>query len=232
MRRWLKVGIGVSVLVILVLLILVYADLFGFDGPRSGTVTAPTLDAASTQVIYRIDAAQSQASYTVDEIFAGQEVSTATGITRQIAGDILINMADYSESQVGTIVINVEQFESDSGLRDRRLRREYLDSSTYPEAVFVPQEMIGFPDEIVMGNTYTFELTGDLTVRETTQPTTWNVSVTPNGDTLTGHAETMILMSDFGVGPINVAGFVETSDEVSLRFDFVAVAVCEGSDTC
>jgi hypothetical protein len=40
--------------------------------------------------------------------------------------------------------------------------------------------------------------------------------------TLTGEATTTILMSDFGVGPISILGFIETEDEVILNFNFVA----------
>lgn len=224
-RRWF-IGIGVVALVIVS--VLVYADLFGFDAPDSSPAVAPTLDAAAgaaAQVVYRIDTAQSAVRYEVDEIFVGQEMSTAVGTTRQIAGDILLDTGDPSRSQVGTIVINVEQFESDSGLRDRRIRREYLESSTYPEAMFVPRELIDFPTEVVEGSAYTFSMAGDLTVRETTLPVTWMVTATLDGDTLSGAATTTILMSDFGVGPIDIAGLVTTSDEVALTFDFVALAV-------
>lgn len=110
--------------------------------------------------------------YTIEERFAGQAVSNAVGKTRQIAGDILIDRDDLSQSQVGTIVINIELFESDSGLRDRRIRREYLES----KAVFVPQEIIGIPAEAVEGVPYTFEMVGDLTVKTITQPATWTVT--------------------------------------------------------
>jgi polyisoprenoid-binding protein YceI len=227
MRKRTRVWVGLLVIVSVIGVgLFVYNDLFGFGGPRSSGATAPTLEVAENrQVVYRIDPAQSIVRYAVDEIFAGQEVSTAMGTTQQIAGDILIDSANFEQSQVGTIVINIEQFESDSGLRDRRIRREYLESTTYPEAVFVPRELIGFPSEVVEGTAYTFEMSGDLTVKETTQPVTWTVNATLNGDTLTGSASTVILMSAFDVGPINIAGFVETSDEVQLTFEFVAVAV-------
>jgi polyisoprenoid-binding protein YceI len=224
-RRWL-IGIGVVALVIVG--VLVYGDLFGFDGPDSSPAVAPTLEAsasAGAQVVYRIDAAQSSVRYEVDEIFVGQEMSTAVATTRQIAGDILLDRGDPSRSQVGTIVINVEQFESDSGLRDRRIRREYLESSTYPEATFVARELIDFPAEVVEGSAYSFRMVGDLTVRDTTLPVTWTVTATLDGDTLSGSASTTILMSDFGIGPIDIAGLVTTSDEVALTFDFVALAV-------
>jgi polyisoprenoid-binding protein YceI len=213
-------------LVFMVIGLLVYNDLFGFEGPHTSGAAAPTLEVETNrQVVYRINPSQSEVRYAVDEIFAGQEVSTAVGITYHIAGDIVIDRNDFSQSQVGTIVINIEQFESDSGLRDRRIRREYLESTTYPEAIFVPREILGLPSAIVEGEQYTFEMVGDLTLKEITHSVTWAVTAVLDGDTLTGSANTTILMSAYGVGPINIAGFVETSDEVQLTFEFVAVAV-------
>jgi polyisoprenoid-binding protein YceI len=228
-----KIVFGSVGLVALILVgVAVYGNLFGFDAPADLEAIAPTLEAEqSLQVVYRIDTTQSSVQYSVDEQFAGQNVSTAIGTTRQIAGDILLDRADFSQSQVGTIVINIEQFESDSGLRDRRIRREYLESSAFPEARFVPQELINFPSEVLEGTAYTFQMQGDLTIKETTQSVTWEVSATLNGDTLSGSATTTVLMSAFDVGPIDIAGLVETSDEVSLTFEFVALAVSDAEAT-
>jgi polyisoprenoid-binding protein YceI len=227
MNRWRLVILSLCVAGVLVVTGLVfYGEWFGFEGPRTNGAVAPTLEVgAPLQTVYRIDPEQSIVRYAVQEIFAGQPVSTAVGTTRQIAGDVLLNREDFAQSEVGTIVINVEQFESDSGLRDRRIRREYLESSTYPEATFVPRELLNFPTEIVEGNAYTFTMVGDLTVKTTTLPVTWTVTATLNGDTLSGSANTMISMLDYHIGPINIAGFVETADEVQLTFEFVAVAV-------
>jgi polyisoprenoid-binding protein YceI len=211
----LLVGVGV----------LIYADWFGFDEPNVSAAIAPTLVAEVQQRVYRIDPARSVVRYTVEEIFVGQGGNTAVGTTNTIAGDILIDPTHYANSQVGTIVINIEQFTSDSGLRDRRIRREYLESSTYPEAVFVPRDLMDFPATITEGGETAFRMTGDLTIKATTAPVTWDVTAVLNGDTLTGTASTTILMSDYGVGPIDIAGLLETSDDVLLEFDFVALLV-------
>jgi polyisoprenoid-binding protein YceI len=229
MRRRRRIITGLVVLAILIVAgVLVFDNLFGFGGPVSGDASAPTLIVETRgQVVYRIDTTQSLARYSVQETFVGQPISTAVGTTQQMAGDILIDHDDYSQSQVGTIVINVEQFTSDSSLRDRRIRREFLESEAYPEAVFVPTELLDFPTQVVEGSAYTFEILGDLTIRETTLPTRWTVTVTLAGDTLMGAANTVILMSDFGVGPIDIAGLVATEDEVRLEFEFIAVAVDE-----
>ena len=68
----------------------------------------------------------------------------------------------------------------------------------------------------------TFTVTGDLTIREATLPATFDVQASLNEGILGGQATTTILMSDFGVGPIRMAGVLGTEDEVKISFNFVA----------
>lgn len=226
MKKLLILGIGVLILGGGVAAA-AYDYLFGFGSPDDTPPTAPTLEATAQQVIYRIDPTQSKVTYTVDELFLRENArNTAVGTTQGIAGDILIDFDSPMQSQIGTIVINIEQFESDSSLRDGRIRKEYLESSTYTEATFTAREVVNFPENPERGVAYTFQVVGDLTVKTSTQPTTWEVTATlTEDDQLIGSANTTILMSDYEVGPISIGGFVETEDEVVLTFDFVALAV-------
>jgi polyisoprenoid-binding protein YceI len=61
-------------------------------------------------------------------------------------------------------------------------------------------------------------------VKQTTKPVTWNATLRLDNGKLIGSATTNIKMSDFGVGPIQIAMLV-TEDDVKLFFDFVAVPV-------
>jgi polyisoprenoid-binding protein YceI len=233
-RRPSRTTIILGVLLVLVVAVgaglFVYDQLFGLTGPDDTPPEAPTLQAAaeSQQVVYRIDPEQSEVRYNTNEIFLRENRSgSPVGVTQGIAGDVLIDFANPANSQVGTIVINIEQFKSDSGLRDGRIRKEFLESSEYPEATFVTTELINFPENPVEGQEYQFQIVGDLTVKETTAPTTWEVTAALEGDTLRGSAKTQILMSTYDVGPISLAGILETEDEVRLEFDFVAVRVVQ-----
>ncbi|MEL7435049.1 MAG: YceI family protein, partial [Chloroflexota bacterium] len=226
MSRRVQYSIGAGIVLLLLASLFLYESWFGFGGIQSGDATAPTLEAdVSEQIVYRIDTTQSSVQYEVNEIFAGRDVSTAIGTTTQLAGDILLDTDDYANSQVGTIVINVEQFTSNSDLRDRRIRQEFLESESYPEATFAPTELVNFPEAINEGESYSFQMLGELTIRETTQSEQWDVTATLSDDRLTGTATITILMSDYDVGPIEIIGLVETSDEVLLTFDFVAIRV-------
>jgi polyisoprenoid-binding protein YceI len=228
-RRYLAIIAVIAAIIGIAAGLFAYDYFYGLGDVDETPPEAPTLEAAAdTQVVYRIDPEQSEVRYRVNELFLRENLpASPVGVTKGIAGDILIDFDNPASSQVGTIVINVEQFTSDRDLRDRAIRRDYLESATYPEATFVPNELIGFPENPVEGEAYTFQVAGDLTVKETTAPETFDLTVTLEGDTLTGSASTVILMSTYDVGPITVAGFVETEDEVTLEFDFVAVRVAD-----
>jgi polyisoprenoid-binding protein YceI len=196
------------------------------SGPAA-TEAAPPASGASDAgaVLYRIDASQSEVRYEVDEtFFQGNRLNTAIGRTRGIAGDVLVDFAQPSSSQIGEIVIDVSQFTSDESRRDNFIRRDGLQSSTYPTARFLPTSIEDLPEQVAIGDRVSFRVNGDLTVKETTRPVTWDMTLTVEDGRLVGSASTQILMSDFGVGPIQLAILV-TEDQVNLFFDFVAVPV-------
>lgn len=190
--------------------------------PQPTEAAAP---AAGSATVYRIDAGQSEAHYEVGEtFFQGNRFVVAIGRTQGIAGDVLVDFANPANSQIGTIVIDVSQLTSDESRRDNYIRNNGLESSRYPQATFVPTKIEGLPASVKPGDTLTLKVTGDLTVKETTKPVTFEVTLLAAADKLTGSAVTQILLSDFGVGPIQIA-MLATEDEAKLAFDFVALPV-------
>ncbi len=141
-------------------------------------------------------------TYEVGETFINQDnrFQVAVGVTSNINGEIIANPANPPLSQIGTITIDISEFKSDSNRRDGAIRGQWLESGKYPIATFVPTEVTNLPDTYVPGEAYTFSVTGDLTVRETTKPVTFDVTASFAENSLTGSATTTILMSDFGVG--------------------------------
>jgi polyisoprenoid-binding protein YceI/mono/diheme cytochrome c family protein len=190
--------------------------------------TAPRLAAETPgQTVYRIDAARSSVSYEVDEQLAGAS-RTATGSTSGVAGDIRIDSADPAASTVGQIVVDVSQLTSDQELRDQRLQHDFLEAQDFPLATLDTTAVDGLPDRIEPDVEYGIELTGDLTVKETTAPVTFTGTARLTGDELVLDATTDTLLSTFDVGPIELLGFVKTGDEVRLTVSVVAVDVAAG----
>ena len=221
------------VVIVAVLAVIGGAGLFVLDRTVFAPVAANTdaltasslsLSDPSTQV-YRIDASQSEVRYEVNETFLqGNRLNTAIGRTKGIAGDIAVNMAQPSKSQMGPIVINVSQFKSDEDRRDNFIRRTGLESSKYPTATFATKSIDGLPAQVKAGDQVSFTISGDLTVKQTTKPVTWQVTLKIEDKRLVGSASTQITMSEFGVGPIQIP-LLSTEDAVKLTFDFVAVPV-------
>ena len=193
------------------------------QAPATGVT--PTVSAAGT-VDFKLVPGESQVSYTVQETFINKnnKLNTAIGVTKQVTGDIYGNKTDPSQSKIGTITVDISQFTSDSGMRDNFIRRNFLQSSTYPLATFAPTAITGIPPSYTEGQSYSFKVTGNLTVHNVTKPVTFDVTASLSGTTLSGTATAAIKMSDFGVGPITLAGMIQTQDDVKLSMQFVARA--------
>jgi polyisoprenoid-binding protein YceI len=192
--------------------------------PVTGATTTPTAAASANTVDFKLVPGESQVSYTVQETFFNQnnKINTAIGVTKQVTGDIYGNKTDPSQSKIGTITVDISQFTSDKSMRDNFIRRNFLESSKYPLATFVATSVTGLPESVTEGQSYSFKVTGNLTAHNVTKPVTFDVTASLSGNTVSGTASASIKMSDFGVGPITLAGMLQTQDDVKLSMQFVA----------
>lgn len=190
------------------------------------TVNAPTETQPPVKetVLFKIVPGESKVTYEVNETFLNQNnrFNTAIGVTTQISGEIYANLQNPPASTLSAIEVDISQFESDSSRRDNAIRQNWLESARFPIARFVPTQIEGLPASYVEGQEYSFRVTGDLTVRETTKPVTFEVRASLANQTLSGSATTTLLMSDFGIGPISIAGILQTEDVVKVTLQFVA----------
>ena len=183
-----------------------------------------------TERLYRIvPGAGSRASYHIEERLGGLS-RTTVGTTTVVAGEIAVNLVDLAASRVGEIVVYVEMFQSDSALRDKRIRHDYLQSSHWPFVRFRPTSVDGLDAEFADGAAYDIAITGELTVKETTRTETFIGTVTVTPDSVGAVMSATVLTSDYDVGPINIARLVHTSDEVTLTFELIADRVELGSE--
>jgi len=180
-------------------------------------------ESAAAPILYQIDAQQSEVRYEVGEtFFENNRFAVAIGRTRGIAGEVLVDFSRPANSQIGEIVVDISQLTSDESRRDNFIRRSALESASYPHATFRTLALEGLPESVTLGDTLTFTVRGELTVKETTLPVAWKVTLTVGEGRLSGTAEGQVLMSDFGVGPIRISSLA-TEDLVKLFFDFVLV---------
>lgn len=183
----------------------------------------PTRPAPAGVVTFVIDSARTVARYSVDETFINDNnrLGTAVGRTSQVTGQIALNFDDPAATEFGEFTVDISTLQSDSRRRDDAIRREWLESASYPVATFVVRDVLGFPAAAQEGQTVQFKLLGDLTVRTETRAVTWEVTAKLEDDVLSGQATAFILLADFGVEPPSIAGILTVKDGVTLTLDFV-----------
>ena len=166
----------------------------------------------------------SQVAYHVGEVFFNQnhQFNLATGVTKALRGEVLIDRTHPRRSQVGPITVDISQFASDSARRDEMIRGRWLESSRFPIAEFMPTAFQGLPDGDVQGRGIPLKITGDLRIRDVTRSATFDVSLKLEAETITGVATTTILMTDFGFDPPSILGILKAGNEVNLEFRFTA----------
>lgn len=194
----------------------------------TGESEASAPSGATGGVIFRIVPEQSEARFALQEDLRGQRVDVI-GITNEVAGDIRVNAANPSASEVGVIVINARTLETDQPFRNQALRASILRSGSdaYEFITFTPTAITGLPEASVnVGDTITFEVTGDLKIIEVTNSVTFEVTVTLDSETqISGTGTTTILYKDFNITIPNAPGVANITDEVTLTITFVATQV-------
>lgn len=181
---------------------------------------------------FQIVPEESEARYEADEEFFGGASSAinklaglveAIGRTRTINGEFQLAISgDQVELTGGSITVDLTTLASDDSRRDKRIRKQYLESNKFPMAEFVPTGIENFPAGAAEGQDVAFQLLGDLTVRDITQPVTFDVVANLQKNTLTGTAQTTLRMTDFGFEPPNIANILKVADEFAIVVDFTA----------
>jgi polyisoprenoid-binding protein YceI len=167
---------------------------------------------------------ESQVFYTVDEQFLREGIVdvTAVGMTQEVEGEIMLDPENPQNTEIGTITVDISTFESDEDRRDQAIRENWLESATYPIATFEPTSIEGLPESYTEGEELNFQIVGDLTVREQTQPVTFDTVAVYDGEELRGTATTTIQMTDFGFDPPNIANVLRAENDALLTLEFVA----------
>ena len=174
---------------------------------------------------------ETTASYIVDEEFFKDALGKfdipegrvdTIGTTKEVEGELQLDISDPTAIGPSRFAVNLESLTTDQALRDRWIRNNALESSTYPTAEFVVNAIEDGPANYTLGEEATFKLVGDMTIRDITRPATFDVVATLEDDTARGVASAIMLMSDFGVEPPNFANTLTVADEFEVQIDFVA----------
>ena len=185
---------------------------------------APVEEPAGTLLVYTIDSAASEVRFQLDEDLRGVR-TTVIGVTDQVAGQLSVNLADLSQTQVGVIQINARTLVTDNNFRNRAIQNEILDTGSFEFITFTPTGIEGLPASASIGETISFALVGDLTIRDVPLPATFNVEATAVSETqITGSATAVVNRADFGLQIPSVPNVANVEEEVELYIDFTANA--------
>jgi polyisoprenoid-binding protein YceI len=187
------------------------------SGPIESVALAATQPSAT---VYEL--ANSEARFVIDEVLRGSPY-TVVGTTDQVAGQLALNLEDPSTAELGTILINARDLQTDDTSRNRALGNQILNTSQYEYVSFTPTALSGLASTFEVGQPITFQLTGDLTIKDVTKPATFDVTVTPTSNgALEGTASTSIQYADWGVMIPSVPFVASVDDEVTLELAFTA----------
>ncbi len=184
---------------------------------------APT-SAPANVVVFNIVPESSEVRFILNEVLRGSP-NKVTGRTNQVAGQIGVDFTTPANSQVGEIRIDARSLSTDNELRNRAIRGQILQSSEdkFEFISFKPTEITGLPDTVTIGQALTFQIAGDLTIRDITKPVTFDVSVTPASKMqIAGTASATVQRSDYDLTIPNVPGVADVDQAVLLEIDFIA----------
>jgi len=196
------------------------------DGEASQDIAdvAQTVDDAGTATVMTIVSDESEASFTLEEDLRGTR-TTVVGVTDQVGGEIAINFDNPTASTIGTITINARTIATDNDFRNQALRSQILRSARdeYEFITFEPTSITGLPDSITIGETYTFDIIGNLTIIDTTEEVIFTTDVTIVSETeISGSASSSVIYADWGINIPNVPGVANVETDADLVINFVA----------
>lgn len=192
--------------------------------PEAYPAAEAAMESVGGAVVFVLDPSRSEARFIINEVLRGTP-TTVVGATSNLAGELAVDFANPAAAEVGQIVINARDLETDNNFRNNAIANEILLTDQYEFITFTPTAVSGLPTSAAAGETYDLQISGDLTITDQTRPVTFTASITPlNDHELAGLATTTIAYADFGL-TIPFARSVESvEDTVLLELEFVAAA--------
>jgi polyisoprenoid-binding protein YceI len=165
---------------------------------------------------------ESEARYRVREQLAGVSLpSDAIGRTNAVTGTIVGRTDGTLVPEESNFVVDLRTLRSDQGMRDNFLRRNTLETDQYPLATFVPTSAPGLPLEIPPAAESSFQLVGDLTIRDVTKEVTWDATCQLESNLIDGscQATTSFTFAEMGLTVPRVARVLSIEDKITLEVD-------------
>jgi polyisoprenoid-binding protein YceI len=163
----------------------------------------------------------SVAGYRVREQLAGLSAeSDAVGRTDAVTGSITIETAGSTSTlTAGTLTVDTTSITSDKPQRDDRLKREGLQTDTYPTATFTLTKPVAIPAAALTGTASDVTLTGDLTLHGVKKSVDIPAKAQLVNGTIQVAGSLSFPLSDYGMTAPNIGGFIiSIADTGTLEF--------------
>ena len=165
----------------------------------------------------------SEALYRINEQLARRDLpNDAVGTTSEIEGQIVFSAAGTVDAERSKITVGVGSLRSDSDRRDSYIQRNSLESNQYPEVIIAVKEVPGLSWPLPTSGEVSFEMVGDLTIRDQTRPVTWETTATFTDGGVEGLAKTVVTFEQYEMTKPRVAIVLSVVDEIRLEINFVA----------
>jgi polyisoprenoid-binding protein YceI len=175
--------------------------------------------------VFQISQSDSKAQFTIYEELMGNP-NNVVGVTSQVAGQIGVNLNDLSTAKVGEIQVDARSLATDSNMRNRMIQNRILNTSNYEYVTFAPTQISGLSGSAKIGQSFQFQITGNLTIQDVTKPVTFAVTAQAvSNSQISGKATATIQRSDFNLQIPSVPQVANVGEQVALEIDFVANAV-------
>jgi polyisoprenoid-binding protein YceI len=125
---------------------------------------APLTVLGQSHTVWQVDPAHTDVEFTVTHM----GMFDVTGTFTEFSGELITNGQDLQDAKANA-TIQVNSIDTDNGDRDAHLKSDdFFAAAEHPELTFVSKKMTKVGDQ-------KYQLTGDITIRGTTQPITLDV---------------------------------------------------------
>lgn len=178
------------------------------------TTTSPTTDPSGTWTV----SDDSFAGYRVQEELVRIGFTTAAGRTDRVSGFLVI---DAGLVTAVTIEVDMTTLESDDDRRDGALRRQALETDTFPTASFALTETVALPATATAGSAFAIDATGDLTIHGVTRRVTLPLDAQYVDGVIVVVGTARVVFADYDIARPTAMSVLSVEDEGDLEFQLV-----------
>src|SRR5690606_33922091 len=183
-----------------------------------GTSTPAAAAEGDLSGAWVVDSANSIVGYRIEEELRSIGSTTAVGRTSDVTGNLEFDGTTITTVEV---VADLGTLTSDDDRRDGQLRRQALETNSFPEAAFSLVEPIVVEGDPASGSEIAATVVGDLTIHGVTN----RVEMALEGTVVDGRVvvvgATVILLADYEIEKPSAMSVLSVSDEATIEMQLV-----------